>query len=88
MKFSAEYLEEEALVIEDKIIGHSRWSVAHRRVIKHFEKYYVYVYNVGATEYQSGYQFDPDEMIECTEVIPISRTITVYIEVETEHDAG
>lgn len=83
-KFKANFIEEETTFIQDKIVGHSRWSVQHEQVFKHNDKYYQYIYSVGATEMQSGYGFDPEEMIECQEVIPVQKLITVYEPIKEE----
>ncbi len=82
MKFSKEFLrEQEGETIYDRINGHGRWTVHHERVFKHEGKFYLTTYMVGATESQdeSPYEYDKDE-IECPEVFPREKTITVYEE--------
>ena len=83
MKFSKNFLINSLLdrsaTIEDNIIDHSRWSVSHRRIFKHEEKFYETCYSVGATETQdeSPYEYEGNE-IECTEVFPIEKVVIVY----------
>jgi hypothetical protein len=83
MKFSKEFLQEgvydDEATISDRITGNGRWSIHHERVFKHEGKFYLTKYSVGATEsqYESPYQYDGAE-IECAEVFPREKTITVY----------
>ena len=83
MKFSRDYLQD--LVYEtpisDVIVEHNRWSVTHERIFKHEGRFFKTRYSVAATEGQdeSPYEYEPDE-IECPEVFPVERTITVYEE--------
>ena len=86
MKFKKDFLQD--LVgggIVDEIIDHTRWSVVHWQVFKHEDKYYSTSYSVGATESQdeSPYEYDKDEL-ECPEVKPVEKTITVYEVVDKE----
>jgi hypothetical protein len=87
MKFTKEFLQElvwdegddNVEVIEDELIDESRWSLHYRMIFKYDEKYYETFYSKGATEQQdeSPYEFEDDE-IECVEVFPIEKVITVY----------
>jgi hypothetical protein len=80
MKFSKEFLRDDGgETVYDRITEHSRWSVHHERVFRHEEKFYLTTYSVGATENQdvSPYEYEGDE-IECVEVFPREKTITVY----------
>lgn len=85
MKFKKEVLQEGAWgdgptkTIYQEIVDHRRWSVDHRRVFEFEGKFYVTFYSVGATESQDerAYEYDEDE-IECAEVFPVQKTITVY----------
>lgn len=80
MKFERSFLQDMGgETISDDITGHSRWSVHHRRVFKHDDKFYETHYSVGATESQDEcpYEYDADE-IECVEVVPVERTVTMY----------
>ena len=91
MKFTKEFLldildnilfEEDVdgvIVVENKIIEHSRWSVHHRMVFKHDGKFYQSFWQAGATESQdeSPYEYEDDE-IECKEVFPHEKVITYY----------
>ncbi len=66
-------------VISKEIVDTSRWSIHHSLVFKKDDKFYRTGYSIGATESQdeSPYEYDPD-MIDCDEVIPVEKTITVY----------
>jgi hypothetical protein len=80
MRFSRDFLADmDGETIEDEIIGHGRWTVHHRRVFSHEGKFYVTTYSVGATESQDErpYEYDSEE-IDCAEVFPREKTITVY----------
>ena len=88
MKFKKEFLQdivfgdhdETVEVISDKIDGTSRWSTLHTLIFKFEGKYYESDYSTGSTEYQdeSPYEYDGDE-IECCEVIPVEKVVTVYV---------
>lgn len=70
--------------ISDEIIGHSRWSVIHEFIFQEVAtgKFYRIEYSRGATEYQDegAWQYEDDE-IECEEVVPVEKTVTVYVKV-------
>lgn len=81
MKFSKEFLQDEGgETIECVITGKSRWALQYRRVFKHNERFYETHYSVGATESQeeTPYEYDPSD-IECAEVFPTQKTVTVYV---------
>lgn len=67
-------------LISDETIDTTRWSIIHEIVFMYAGKFYKTTYSIGATEYQNEKPFedDPDE-IEIKEVIPVSKTITVYV---------
>jgi hypothetical protein len=68
-------------VIEDKITGKSRWSVNYRLVFKDTAegKFYVASYSRGATESQDESPFEHDDnIIECDEVWPVEKVVTMY----------
>lgn len=84
MKFKKEFLQEiedndDVEVIETEIIDTTRWSIINRMVFKFEGKFYVTTFSHGATECQdeSPYEYEGDE-IECKEVFPVQKTITVY----------
>lgn len=88
MKFSKRILAdldwqtpEDFTIIYTKITGNSRWSISYERVFSYKDKFYETHYSVGATEMQDEgpYEYDPDE-VECKEVFPKEKTITVYEE--------
>ena len=70
---------DEAEIIKDEVIEHTRWSVVHELIFKKDDKFYVSHYSIGATENQdeSAYEYD-DAEIECTEVFPVEKTVIVY----------
>lgn len=76
MLFSKESLrEEEHETVYEKIVDHTIWSVDYERVFKHDGKFYMTFYSVGADE--SPYEYEGD-MIQCDEVFPVEKTVTVY----------
>lgn len=80
MKFKkTDLLNEVFEEVYDNIIDHSRWSIGYEKVFKHEGKFYITYYSRGATEYQdeSPYEYDGDE-IECAEVVPVEKVVTVY----------
>ena len=68
-----------ALICEPEIIDTTRWSVIYRAIFSFDGKLYETHYSCGATEMQdeSPYEYEPDE-IDCSEVVPVTKTITVY----------
>lgn len=84
MKFTKEFLQEiedddSVEIIENEITDTTRWSIINRMIFKFEGKFYETIYSHGATEYQdeSPYEYEGDE-IECREVFPVVKTITVY----------
>lgn len=80
MKFSKEFLQDEGgETVYDKMIGRSRWSLHYERVFSHEGRLYLTRYSFGATESQDErpYEHEDDE-IECVEVFPVEKTVTVY----------
>ena len=87
MKFQKEDLKEIAYggrpngfkIISNDIVDHSRWSIHHYVIFSFGERFFSTYYSVAATESQDErpYQDDPDE-IECDEMKPVEKTITVY----------
>ena len=80
MKFTKEFLREmEGDTVSDIIVQHSRWSVFHERIFHHEGRFFKTHYSIGATESQdeSPYEYS-DAEIECQEVRPMEKTITVY----------
>ena len=70
-------------IIYDNIVDNTRWSICHELVFEYDNKFYMTGYRVGATECQdeSPYEYD-DAEIECQEVKPVEKTITVYEPIE------
>jgi len=88
MKFKKEWLQElayedydknEVKIIENKIYDTSRWSIHYELIFEFEEKLYRTFYSTGATEQQceEPFEYEPPE-IECEEVIPVIKNITVY----------
>jgi hypothetical protein len=65
--------------IEDEIVDTTRWSILTKLTFKFGDKFYQTTYSKGATEYQDESPFEnEDDEIECKEVFPVQKTITVY----------
>ena len=86
MKFPKEFLREMewatpegVAIVDEDILRVGRWSISYRRVFSFGGKFYETKYSKGATEVQDErpYEYDDDE-IECPEVVPVERTVTVY----------
>jgi hypothetical protein len=65
-------------IIEDKIIGTSRWSIKHEFIFKLKDKFYLTQYQVGATESRDELPWEYEDKIECIEVSPVEKIITTY----------
>ena len=66
-------------IVENKITENTRWSVCFDLIFECDGKFYKTDYSKGATESQEESPFQyADEMIECDEVVPVQKTITVY----------
>lgn len=85
MKFSKEFLlelkwQDGVSIIEDDIVGHSRWTVEHTCIFKYEDKFFRTNYSVGATEsqYSEPYEYEDNE-IECEEVFPKEVRKTIYV---------
>jgi hypothetical protein len=64
-----EEIEFEGGFVSDNIVGQGRWTVLHRIIFRHEEKFYEWMKSVGATEMQEN-DFDPNKKVECKEVFP------------------
>lgn len=71
-------LEDPRLVVEDTIIGKSRWSIQHVMVFKRDGRFYRAYYSVGATENQDEGPFEYDDVVSCGEVTPVEVMTTKY----------
>ena len=65
-------------VVSDEIVDTSRWSIYHDLIFSFENKFYNTQYSVGATEYQDERPWEVLEYVDCTEVAPVERIITVY----------
>lgn len=73
--------------VEDRIVSTARWSINHRMVFreKASGKFYEAHYSRGATEQQDEAPFEcEDDLIECEEVHPVEKVVTVYERASTE----
>ena len=85
MNFTKEFLldslDDANATVYDKIVDHSRWSIHFERVFKHEGKFYRTNYSRGATEVQDERAYDyQQDAIECPEVVPVEKLVTVYEE--------
>jgi len=71
------------LVHGPELIDTSRWRHHHEAVFSFDGHLYSVYYTTGATECQdeAPFEYEPNE-IECQEVVPEERTITVYVPVK------
>ena len=88
-KFEAQFLLDEVLdnddvVVEDKITNTTRWSVIHKLVFKHENKFYQTSYSVGATEQQDETPWQDVDDVICVEVEPVEKIIVVYEKVKED----
>lgn len=60
--------DNDGIIMEDKMVDHSRWSIGHSLIFEHEGKYYKTYYSEGATEnqYESPWEYEDD--IVCVEV--------------------
>jgi len=72
------YEGDDLKIIENKIEDASRWSINYGLVFEHNGKFYATGYSVGATEQQDERPFEYQDEVECKEVVPVEKTITVY----------
>jgi hypothetical protein len=93
MLFKKEYLQELAcgsfdnfVSISEDIVNTSRWTVEYKQIFKFTDeqgvaRFYKTYYSRGATEQQDErpYEFKND-LIECTEVVPVKKQVTVYVD--------
>jgi hypothetical protein len=72
---------DEGSIIEDKIIGHSRWAVQHEIIFEYQNKYHKTYYEKGATEYQDVGIWEDQDEIECFEVYQVPEIVMIWKEV-------
>lgn len=71
-------LEEEDF-ISNELVDTSRWSLHYTMIFPYGNKFYEAHYTRGATEQQDESPWEySGELIECYEVKPVTKTITVY----------
>lgn len=73
----------ELKMISDDIVDTDRWSTIHEIIFTVDGKFYSSSYSRGSTEMQdeSPYEYD-GAVIKCMEVMPIEKTVTVYVRKE------
>ena len=85
-KFTRDVMLDDVLggpaVLQDIIIGHSRWSVTHRLTFVEDQRIWQTVYSVGATESQDESPWEYQDEVECTEVHAVEQKQIVYVPVE------
>lgn len=66
--------------ISKEITGKGRWHTHYTLTFGYSDgKFYQVKYRSGATEMQDDYPFsDEGDEVECYEVVPVEKTITVY----------
>lgn len=66
--------------ISDEFVDKSRWSDIHEMIFKVGDQFFQSSYRIGSTECceESPYEYDGDE-IECEEVVPVEKTVIVYV---------
>jgi hypothetical protein len=64
--------------LEDNIVDTSRWSIYHKIIFEHEDKYYQTYYSEGATECQDESPWEYDDEIECTEVHQVDKVVKVW----------
>ena len=70
-------------IIENKLVGHSRWSLVLSLILEKDDKYYTVEYSTGSTELQDEIPFEYDEdEIELAEVTPQQILTTIYVPVD------
>ena len=70
------------VAIEDRIVGHSRWSVDHEIIFKYEGRFWRTTYSVAATESQDESPWQYQNMVECQEVRQQEVTRLEWIEVD------
>ena len=81
MKISKSVLRELDLpwaAIDNKIIGHNRWSVVHEIVFEYNGKCYQTTYSIGATEMQDERPWEYETEVECKPVQRVERLIQIW----------
>lgn len=68
----------EGEVILDEIEDTSRWSVHHHLIFKFENKFWSAYYSRGATEQQDESPWEYETEVECVEVEPVEKVVTVY----------
>lgn len=71
-------LEHDVEVIEDKVIGNSRWSIQHSLIFRVADNFYRAKYSVAATECQDEGPWEYEEEVEITPVHQVEKTILVW----------
>lgn len=67
-----------AKIADNRIYGHSRWSIQYDLVFKLDNKLYKTKYSIGSTEQQDEQPFEYEDEVECVEVEAYTQTIIDY----------
>ena len=70
--------EEGSKILENKIEDTSRWSIIYSLVFSFENKIWECSYSVGAAECQDERPWEYDEEVECWEVRPVEKIVTIY----------
>lgn len=85
MKFSKEFLQEQDYtLVRGEIVDQRRWVTVYEHIFEHEGKLYQTCFEQGSTEQQDTrpYEYEED-MIECPEMIAITRAVIVYVTAES-----
>lgn len=84
MKFTRETLidvlnDEAGRIISDEITSTGRWVINYALTFEYNGQFYRTDYQRGATEYQDEDPWENEEVVDCTEVVPVEKTIITYV---------
>ncbi len=65
-------------IVQEELVGFSRWSVDYELVFKFDNKFFMFEYCCDSESGLTGFENSEDGKIECKEVFPIKKTIIVY----------
>lgn len=65
-------------VILNEIADLGRWSVHYELTFKYEDKIWFAHYSIGATEQQDESPWEYEDEVECLEVRPVEKIVTVY----------
>ena len=76
--------------VVNELVDTSRWSLHYDFVFEYEGRYWRTSYRVGATESQDEMPWEYESAVECVEVRPVDRVVTVYetVDVSGNKDAA